>query len=576
MQQGKIVVTAVDQGSPAWEAGLSKGDEIVLLAFNATEFLYDPLKSVTDTRRFKKLGNAEECLDRLRRPVPGLEFYFRVKRAGEAKPLDQMTTVRQRPMWRFFPTRDGEWVLWRWLDYYYDTSTQGDSYIGWHMNSGDGDVDKKPVFYRAEQFRKVFNRPDKVAEVLAKLWKDDQVLIVPDRQSIPAIEPGVVEMKDVSTQITPKDDKVTVTLLASPRGKLDGQKLAKAILWVNDYRLGEWEVGAKAFQQKVEIPRSLLRRGANQLTFQCYNKAGARSNNAAVTVKYDAPETRPNLYGLLIGINDYSKTPEGPRGELWPDLQFATSDAEMMKAIWESQKGKLYENVEISMLLEQKATREAILDQIKVLASKVKPDDRVVIFMGGHGYADRNKAGSFAFCSPTFDIRRPDKTGVTSQDLYERLSALPCRKLLLLDACHSGDVLRTNPVRELTPDAVGPVILAACGPKESAVEDSDYRKHGLFTYAIHEVLTESPHFLAADLDRNGRLDTDELSAFVKNRVPILLEDVKVQIIKRNAKAKQRLSDDELRDLKEATQNPIAFVPRMERQPLAEEQGRSSR
>lgn len=576
LQQGKIVVTDVDQGSPAWEAGLSKGDEIVLFAFNATEFLYDPQKSVTDTRRFKKLGTAEECLDRLRRPVPGLEFYFRVKRAGEAKPLDQLTTVRNRPAWRFFPTRDGEWVLWRWLDYYYDTSTQGDSYIGWHVNSGDGDVDKKPAFYRAEQFRKVFHRPDKVAEVLAKIWKDDQVVIVPDRQSIPRIEPAVVSMRDVATQVTPKEDKVTVTLLASPRGPLDGQKLAKAILWVNDYRMSEWDVGAKAFQQKVEIPRSLLRRGANQLTFQCYNKAGARSNNATVTVKYDAPESRPNLYGLVVGINDYSKAPEGPRGELWPDLQFAGADAEMMKEIWEKQKEKLYGNVEITLLLEQKATREAILDQIKALAAKVKPDDRVIIFLGGHGYADKNKLGSFAYCSPTFDIRRPDKTGVTSQDLYERLSALPCRKLLLLDACHSGDVLQTNPIRDLTPDQVGPVILAACGAKESAVEDSDERKHGLFTWAVHEVLTKNVFFAAADLDKNGKLDTDELSTFVKHRVPMLLENVKDNIIKRNAKAKQRLSDDELRDLREATQNPIAFVPPMERLPLAEEQSRASR
>ena len=32
------------------------------------------------------------------------------------------TTIRQRPLWRFFPTRDGQWVLWRWRDFFRTTN----------------------------------------------------------------------------------------------------------------------------------------------------------------------------------------------------------------------------------------------------------------------------------------------------------------------------------------------------------------------------------------------------------------------------------------------------------------------
>src|SRR5262249_51234134 len=158
----------VDLGSPAWEAGLTEGDEVRVFAFNARDFLYDPQRAVPEGRRkaMGHVGSAEECLARLQRPVPGKQFYFQLKRPGEAKLFETQTTVRQRPLWRFFPTKDNEWVLWRWRDYYYDTSTHGDSYISWQVFSDPGKV---PDFYRAEQFRDRFHRPDKVAATVRTL-----------------------------------------------------------------------------------------------------------------------------------------------------------------------------------------------------------------------------------------------------------------------------------------------------------------------------------------------------------------------------------------------------------------------
>jgi WD40 repeat protein len=582
LQAGKLVVDRVDEGSPAWEAGLTKGDEIVRFVQNATDFLYDPEKGEPKTQLFKKLGNAEECLRRLRAPIPGQEHFFLVRRAGKAQLLPMLTALRQRPVWRFFPTRDGEWVLWRWFDYYYDTSTHGDSYIGWHVNNGAAEVEKKPSFYPAEQFRKIFYRPDKVDAVLRKLWQGDQVQIGFDRPSIPAIEPGRLAIRDAVTMVTSKDAGLTVTLSATPRGKSESQALQKAILWVNDYRVQEWQRGDKdwpqtaaAFQQKVTIPRDVLRRGENQVTFQCYNQAGARSNNAFFSVTYQAPQVTPRLYGLTVGINDYSRTVPGPGGETWLDLNFARDDAVMMRDIWSNQKDRLYPSTDIVLKVDQQATRAEILKQLKVLAERARPDDRIVLFLGGHGWADPKKPGSFTFCCPKFDIRQPAKTGITSQDLYQALAALPCRKLVLLDCCHAGDILKTNPIRDLTPDGVGPVILAACGPHEAAVEDTAVKKHGLFTWSIHEVLTRPELFAQADTDKDGTLDPDELAVFVKSRVPTLLEDVKQEILRKDTQAAQRMSEKDRQELKEITQTPIAFLPWLDRLPLARERGKAA-
>src|SRR5205085_2832546 len=101
-------------------------------------------------------GGPEKWAKQLEQPEPGAECVFQVRRTKQPKPIPMKFTLRQRPLWRFFPTRDRDWVLWRWMDYYYDCSTHGDSYVGWQVN---GDVDQTPVFLHAEQLRRRFHRP---------------------------------------------------------------------------------------------------------------------------------------------------------------------------------------------------------------------------------------------------------------------------------------------------------------------------------------------------------------------------------------------------------------------------------
>ena len=81
-----------------------------------------------------KLANAPVAPARwaaaLADPPPNQELYLEVRRPGVEPPVPVKTTVRRRPVWKLFPMADGEWVLWRWQDHYYDSSAGGDAAVG--------------------------------------------------------------------------------------------------------------------------------------------------------------------------------------------------------------------------------------------------------------------------------------------------------------------------------------------------------------------------------------------------------------------------------------------------------------
>jgi uncharacterized caspase-like protein len=194
--------------------------------------------------------------------------------------------------------------------------------------------------------------------------------------------------------------------------------------------------------------------------------------------------------------------------------------------------------------VDKEASREGLLKRLKELAGQVRPDDRLVLFLAGHGDLQQTgRDSTFVFCGPDYDRKRFAATGLTSQDLYEALAALPCRKLVFLDACRSGE-LAINPVRSLTPAGLGPTILAASDRSESSYEDPRFG-HGLFTYAVLEALDKS--FGKADRDGDGKLDALELYGYVEKRVAELLKEIN----------------------KEDEQHPIYFPRAPELYPLAQ-------
>ena len=492
------------------------------------------------------MADAGQWAARLADPVPNRELFFKVRRPGVPDPVPLLTTVRRRPVWKLFPMADGEWVLWRWQDHFYDSSAGGDAAVGWQVNSTD--PADTPAFYKAEQFRRSRRRPDLVRAAVAARFpgpntKNDQV--------VAHLPPGV--------ELTVTGDAaggLSARLRVVPAPDGDDRQPDSVSLWVNDHKFRTWP-GTAGFDTTVAVPASALRGGRpNVLVAHTYSSDASPSRGESHVRRVDGPPPtagRPRLHGLFVGVNDYAEL--GRRNKLLKSLNLdcAVADAEALAKEWAAvQRAGQYAPGTVTVLTNADASRAKVLAALDRLREVATADDLVVVFLAGHGWApDLGKAAGrfgadgFAFVTPDFDFANPRGSGVSSEQLYDSLVAMPARKLVLLDACHSGSVVGAEYVRGLTPEGVGPSILASAGREEQAWEFPDHLKHGLFTWVILDGMTTS--FRVADRNGDGRLSIRELADFVSARVPDKLAELlpKDQRVTQRPQAYPTLAHDDL-------------------------------
>jgi WD40 repeat protein len=557
--KGQVVVKKVDLYSPAWEAGLVEKDTVVGFKIGREVKFFRPKGDSG-----KPVGRVDACLKALENPEPGKVLIFRIKR-GREEWIDTHTSVWRRPMWRFFPTRDKQWVLWMGQHPYYETSNNGDKYIGWQMNNKD-DPRKTPSFYRAEQFRELFYQP----RVISKLLVEQDIGKALEKSEVSLEPPNFNKLfESVSVRIKPSVQEVTdaadmrVTLVIEPRIPNPDYMPVRAELWINDHRLEVWDkLDGKPLRKEYTIKGNKLRQGDNDLTLQCYNNVEGRGRGrleASVSVHCDRKVLKRNLYGLVVGINDYSRSaPLRSGGQLY-NLNTPFDDMEAIRKAWLSQQGgKIYSKVDIALLPDKKDGKldhQTILTHFQDLAEKAGPDDQVFVFLAGHGMVlGPEDKGTFVFCCPDFDEGEP-KTYISARKLYELLASIPCQKVVFLDVCHPGEVARQRPVRDLTPGGRGPIILAACDRGEfsherppiatgalalnreaskgksggdlklPAAKGAKAEIHSYFVTALLEAFQEE----RADEDGNGLLDAREIFAYTSDRVPELINEDKQNV-----------------------------------------------
>lgn len=135
-----------------------------------------------------------------------------------------------------------------------------------------------------------------------------------------------------------------------------------------------------------------------------------------------------------IGINDYYSP--------IPKLNNAKKDVIDILDILE----KRYVVDKAVLLFNEKATREAIINQFVDLKSKLKPQDKLVIYFAGHGEIDEKHSG---YWLPVDAKAKNIATYIPNVIVREYMSIINAKHILLIsDSCFSGTLLRNIPSYE--------------------------------------------------------------------------------------------------------------------------------
>lgn len=225
------------------------------------------------------------------------------------------------------------------------------------------------------------------------------------------------------------------------------------------------------------------------------------------------------LHVVAIGVNRF-RSPE------IPPLVNAVSDA---TGIAEALSGPA---TDVTLLTDEKATREAVLKALDDLAAKAGPDDTAIVFLAGHGVPVE---GRYYFLPHDISVKSREgikEQGINQDEIIAVLSKLRAwRAAVVLDTCFAGLIaVEDSVIRQTANDTVarqlvrasGRFILAGAASKEEALDGIN--GHGVFTSSLIDGLKGQ-----ADSSVRGNndkiVDIFEIGEFTKQRVPEMARQI---------------------------------------------------
>jgi WD40 repeat protein len=426
----------------------------------------------------------------------------------------------------FVHAGDRRWVAWTPRGYYM-ASPGAEKLIGWHVN---GAWNEAARFFSADRFRERFNRPDIVKKVLETLDEDDAIdATAPpgdDRRSLAPVPRGRPAPEDVraiappSVIIQAPEDNATfrtqeVTLeynVFSPTG----QKITKVDYLINNAALGARMAvpppspGKFTFSGRVTLPLP-----PEDVTITVVAYEGERASEPrSIRLRWDGAKpgeaALPRLRALFVGVNAYA-SPKLTR------LRYAAKDAIDLAAFFKGQEGKSYVKVETKALPD--AMRIDVLNGLEWLERDSVEGDVNLLFLAGHGATVEQH---FYYLAADSDPEALRATAVSKDEILRTIRNRKGSMVVMLDACHSGASMEATSgtsgvdmnrlANELGDQSLGVLLYASARGRQYSFEHDDWQ-NGAFTRAMIEGLTG-----AADRDKVGYVDTEELSVFVRRRV----------------------------------------------------------
>jgi WD40 repeat protein len=417
----------------------------------------------------------------------------------------------------FFPHTDKKrWILWT-PSGYYDASPGAEELIGWHVNNGS---DRAADFFPISRFRAVYYRPDVVAKILETLDEGEAIRLSNEESgrrkgkiSVTKILPPVVNI------LSPKDGSETSAKEIEVKFEVrspSGEPVTKLRVLVDGRPIGMGS-GIKEIQKdqgiqaiRVPIPEKDVEISIIAENRHAASEPGTVSLRWSKKVKEDEFIIKPKLYVLAIGVSKY--------GDKNLTLQFAAKDAKDFAEALLKEKGGLYRDVVVKILIDEKATRDEIIDGFDWISKETTSKDVAMIFLAGHGIND--SGGVYYFLPVNTDLEKLRRTGVPFTEMRNTVASLAGKTILFIDTCHAGNVMGaravapdiTGVVNELASAENGAVVFASSTGRQYSFEDPAW-ENGAFTKAAVEGIEGK-----ADYTGKGRITINMLDLYISEKV----------------------------------------------------------
>jgi len=254
------------------------------------------------------------------------------------------------------------------------------------------------------------------------------------------------------------------------------------------------------------------------------------SNPAVITVTSRAVLAKPNLYALVVGINEYKNKSIA--------LSYAVPDAKAFAETLRKTAAPLFGRTDIKLLTTaDETTKDAVIKAFEDLRTKVKPNDLFVFYDASHGVVDvvDDEEQYFLLTSNVLLLssRHIGKEAIGQKELGRLIGSIPAqKKLVVLDTCNAGkggkeiQVALLQQTRGLTDStavkllqrAIGSAVFSASSDAQQALEG--YKGHGLFTYVLLDGLKGK-----ADVKKDGYITVLGLADYVEEEVVKLSESI---------------------------------------------------
>lgn len=306
------------------------------------------------------------------------------------------------------------------------------------------------------------------------------------------------------------------------------------------------QLNSKDVEQEITLPLSA---GNNLISVSCLNDKGTESLKEELNIYYDKYiKKKPDLYLISLAVADYEQSQY--------NLRYTIKDGRGFIKLFSNNNNKFFNRIIVDSLYNAQCVRDNFL-KLKEKLMQTDVDDYVYVHIAGHGLLDDNL--DFYFATSNIDFSNPSHNGLKYDEIEGLLDGIPSRnKLLLMDACHSGEVDKDDNSTETntapptsTPEessdkngkrgvvlhsvkndkkpktglnnsfelmrllftdlrkGTGTVVISAAAGTGFALENESI-ENGIFTYCLIEGVNKN----RADINKDKRISVNEIKTYI--------------------------------------------------------------